>query len=76
MVLDHCGTFHSSSISGKLAVFGRLIFTLWPVDLTYGVSTIFASAVTHSRASAPPPVSSARCLPVRSSYQRGLMTQL
>ena len=39
---------------------GRVISTLEPVALTYGVLTLLASAVTHSRASAPPPVSSAR----------------
>jgi hypothetical protein len=57
-----------------LGVFGRLISTLEPVAFTYGVSTLFASAVTHSRASAPPPVSSARLSPLRLSYQRGLIT--
>ena len=45
-----------------------------PVAFTYGVSTLFASAVAHSRASAPPPVSSARWSPVRLSNQRGLIT--
>jgi hypothetical protein len=50
--------------------------TLWPVARTNGVFTLPASAVTHSRASAPPPVSSARLSPVRLSYQRGLITQL
>ena len=51
-----------------------LIWTLLPVALTYGVSTLPASAVAHRRASAPPPVSSARLSPVRLSYQRGLIT--
>src|SRR3954465_15411556 len=76
MALDHCGIFHSSVASGVSGVLGRLICTLRPVALTYGVSTLFASAVAHSRASAPPPVSSARLSPVRLSYQRGLMAQL
>src|SRR3954452_22978538 len=74
MALDHFGIFHSSVASGVSGVLGRLICTLWPVDLTNGVSTLFASAVTHRRASAPPPVSSARLSPVRLSYQRGLIT--
>ena len=56
-------------------VWGSVIFTLEPVASTYGVLTLFASAVAHSRASAPPPVSSARWSPVRLSYQRGLITQ-
>ena len=57
-------------------VFGSVIFTLDPVAFTYGVFTMFASAVAHSRASGPPPVSSARWSPVRLSNQRGLITQL
>src|SRR3954453_4792013 len=74
MALDHCGIFHSRSTSGVSGVLGSLICTEWPVALTYGVCTLFASAVTHRRASAPPPVSSARLSPVRLSYQRGLIT--
>jgi hypothetical protein len=65
---------HSKVCSGVLGVFGRLICTLCPVAFTYGVSTLFASAVIQRRASAPPPVSSARWSPVRLSYQRGLIT--
>ena len=45
-----------------------------PVALTHGMWTLLASAVAHSRASAPPPVSIARLSPVRWSYQRGLIT--
>jgi len=59
-----------------LALFGRLIWTLWPVDFTYGVSTSPASAVVYIRAKQPPPVSSARCCPLSLSNQRGLITQL
>ena len=55
-------------------VSGSVIFTLLPVAFTNGVFTLFASAVAHRRASAPPPVSSARWSPVRLSYQRGLIT--
>ena len=55
-------------------VLGSVIVTLLPVALTYGVWTLLASAVAHSRASAPPPVSIARLSPVRLSYQRGLIT--
>ena len=67
--LLHCGIFHSKPTSGLVAVRGRVIVTLCPVDLTYGVSTSPASAVTHSRAIGPPPVSRARwSLP---SNQRG-----
>src|SRR5437868_5718846 len=76
MVLAHFGTFHSKRISGRFGDFGSSITTLLPVAFTYGVSTMLASAVVHSRASGPPPVSSARCLPDRLSNQRGLITQL
>ena len=60
IALDHCGIFHSNSVSGVFGVLGSWIFTLLPVDCTYGVWTLPASAVAHSRAIAPPPVSSAR----------------
>jgi len=60
IAFDHCGIRHSRLASGVFGVCGRLICTLEPVALTYGVSTLFASAVTHRRASGPPPVSSAR----------------
>jgi hypothetical protein len=76
MVFAHFGMRHSYSTAPKCDDFGKEIFTLWPVDLTYGVFTSPASAVTQSRASGPPPVSSARCLPLLLSYQRGLITQL
>src|SRR3954469_497048 len=76
MVFAHGGTRQLRVISGKLADFGRLMRTPSPVAFTYGVPTSFASAVTHRRASGPPPVSSARWSPVRLSYQRGLITQL
>src|SRR5215467_15962870 len=69
------GIFHSKLASGLVAVRGRLICTLWPVDLTYPpMSTSPPSAVAHSRAMGPPPVSAARW--VSPSYQRGDMTQL
>src|SRR4051794_27104242 len=76
MVLAHLGIFHSRSVSGKVAVLGRWMITLLPVDLTKGVSTRLARAVAQSLASGPPPVSSGRCAPVRLSNQRGLVTQL
>src|SRR5579863_6971136 len=72
IALLHWGIFHSNSTSGLVADLGRRIFTLCPVALMYPPrSTIPASAVVHSRAIAPPPVSRARCLPERLSYQRG-----
>jgi hypothetical protein len=74
MAFDHCGIFHSSWVSGVSGVLGSVIWTLDPVALTYGMWTLSASAVAHSRASAPPPVSSARLSPVRLSNQRGLIT--
>ena len=40
------------------------------------MSTSPASAVDHSRAIGPPPVSSARWSPVCVSYQRGDITQV
>ena len=40
------------------------------------MSTRPASAVAQSRAIGPPPVSRARCSPVRGSSQRGDMTQV
>ena len=55
-------------------VLGSVICTLEPVALTIGMWTLLASAVAHSRASAPPPVSIARLSPVRLSNQRGLIT--
>src|SRR3954466_12160667 len=58
--LLHFGIFHSKVTSGFNAVRGRLISTLWPVDLTCGVSTRPASAVAQRRAIGPPPVSSGR----------------
>ena len=76
MALDHFGIFHSSSTSGRSAVFGSTIFTLVPVALTYPMSTSPASAVAQKRASGPPPVSRARCLPLCLSYQRGDITQV
>src|SRR3954471_9418004 len=76
MALDHFGIFHSSVASGVSGVLGRLIWTLLPVALTNGVSTLFASAVAHRRASAPPPVSSAVLSPALLSDQGGLITQL
>ena len=60
MALDHWGIFHSKVVSGLVAVRGRLISTLCPVDFTYPMSTNPPSAVAHSRAIGPPPVSSAR----------------
>src|ERR671935_985169 len=72
----YCGILHSNVVSGSCAERGRLICTLEPVDLTYGVSTRPARAVAQRRASGPPPVSRARWSPVRLSYQRGLITQL
>lgn len=76
MVLAQRGTFHSKLISGRALLLGRLISTEPPVARTVPVSTSPASAVAQSLASGPPPVSSARWSPVRSSYQRGLITQL
>src|SRR5258705_12304262 len=76
MALDHLGIFHSSSTSGRSAVLGSRILTLFPVALTYPMSTSLLRAVDQKRASGPPPVSSARCLPVRSSYHRGDITQV
>src|SRR5262245_59871816 len=76
MVFDHLGIFHSSVISGWFMVFGSCMITLLPVERRYGVDTLFASAVTHKRASGPPPVSRARYCFDSSSYQRGLITQL
>src|SRR5689334_1743803 len=76
MVFDHFGTRHSSVISGRFIVRGSWMITLVPVERRYGVDTLFASAVDHKRASAPPPVSSARYCFDSSSYQRGLITQL
>src|SRR5271165_6806488 len=68
------GGFHSNVTGGRDTVLGRLISTLWPVDFTYPKSTRPASAVAHSRAIGPPPVSSGRkSLP---SNQRGDMVQL
>src|SRR5690606_8739963 len=74
--LDHGGMRHSSVVSGRVRPLGRVMRTLCPVDCTYGVSTSPDSAVTYSRANGPPPVSRARCSPVRGSSQRGLITQL
>ena len=55
------GGVHSKLTSGLSTVRGRLICTLCPVDLTNPPqSTSPASAVAHSRASGPPPVSSAQ----------------
>src|SRR5579859_2225819 len=68
------GIFHSNVTSGRLTVFGRLMTTLWPVDLTYPKSTRPPSAVAQSRAIGPPPVSAARWLVP--SNQRGDITQL
>src|SRR5215468_8307730 len=76
MVLLHFGIFHSNSISGSVAVFGSAIFTPEPVALMPPKLTRPASAVTQNRASGPPPVSSARCVPVRLSNQRGDITQV
>src|SRR3954447_2457349 len=76
MVLLHLGMCHSSVVSGRLSPLGSEIRTLWPVALTYGVSTRPFNAVDHRRASGPPPVSSARWSPLFLSYQRGLITQL
>jgi hypothetical protein len=69
--LLHRGTFHSNSVSGKLAVFGSPIFTPVPVAWTAPKFTLPASAVTQRRARAPPPVSSARCCPDDLSNHRG-----
>ena len=72
--MDHFGIFHSKVTGPLVAVLGRLMTTLFPVDFTYPMSTSFASAVGHSRASGPPPVSSGRwSFP---SYQRGDITQV
>src|SRR6266702_5079522 len=68
------GIVHSKVTSGLLTVRGRLISTLWPVDLTYPVSTNPPSAVAHRRAIGPPPVSAARWFVP--SNQRGDITQL
>src|SRR3954471_23594347 len=76
IVLARAGILHSSSISPCEAVFGRLITTELPVDFTNGVFTRPPSAVAHSRAMGPPPVSSARWSPVRLSYQRGDITHV
>src|SRR5208282_5163957 len=76
MALLHFGIFHSNSTSGSDVVFGRYIFTLWPVDLMYPISTRPASAVAQRRAIGPPPVSRARWSPVRLSSHRGDITQV
>src|SRR6188474_2054990 len=68
------GIFHSNVASPRVAVFGRLMITLPPVALTYPQSTSPPSAVAHSRAMGPPPVSHA--LYVVPSNHRGDMTQL
>ena len=60
MAFDHFGIFHSNEVSGLVAVFGRLITTEEPVDLTYPpMSTRPPRAVAHSLAMGPPPVSAA-----------------
>src|SRR4051812_18236145 len=76
MALLHRGIFHSYSVSGCVGVRGRRILTDDPVASTPPNFTSPAFAVTHSRASAPPPVSSASSSPVRGSRQRGDMTQV
>src|SRR5437588_409747 len=77
IALLHCGIFHSNSTSGFVAVLGSRILTLCPVDSTKPPRfTSPARAVDHRRAMGPPPVSSARYLPVRLSYQRGDIVQL
>src|SRR5262249_37220005 len=73
MALLHFGMCHSNCVSGRSAVFGRLIFTLCPVDSMYPMCTRLLSAVDHRRAIGPPPVSSGRYSPEFLSYQRGDM---
>src|SRR5215472_13719413 len=71
---ESVGIFHSNVTSGLLTVFGKLMITLCPVDLTYPKSTSRPSAVAQSLAIGPPPVSAAMWLVP--SNQRGDMTQL
>src|SRR5206468_11336979 len=75
-VLFHLGIFHSNSTSGRVSVLGRSIVTPDPVAFTKPMSTKPARAVTQKRASGPPPLSSARCVWVRGSSQRGDITQV
>src|SRR5215813_1104977 len=76
MALLHFGICHSNCVSGRSAVFGRLILTLCPVDSMYPMCTRLLSAVDHRRAIGPPPVSSGRYSPEFLSYQRGDITHV
>src|SRR5438105_9629984 len=77
IALLHCGIFHSNSTAGFVALLGSRILTLCPVDSTRPPRfTSPARAVAHRRAMGPPPVSRARYLSVRLSYQRGDIVQL